>query len=71
MSGFKSQAIWLFGSTCFSAVLQVAQLSFLARKLETHELGLLAIINAIGGGGCAAGYGDEQLSGASPEHYPS
>ncbi|MFB6325705.1 lipopolysaccharide biosynthesis protein [Pantoea deleyi] len=47
MSGFKSQAIWLFGSTCFSAVLQVAQLSFLARKLETHELGLLAIINAI------------------------
>ena len=47
MSGFKSQAIWLFGSTCFSAVLQVLQLSVLARKLEAHELGLLAIINAI------------------------
>lgn len=47
MSGFKSQAIWLFGGTCFSAVLQVLQLSVLARKLEAHELGLLAIINAI------------------------
>lgn len=47
MNGFKSQAIWLFGSTCFSAVLQVMQLSVLARKLEAHELGLLAIINAI------------------------
>ncbi|WP_017346607.1 MOP flippase family protein [Pantoea sp. A4] len=47
MSGLKSQAVWLFGSTCFAAVLQVLQLSVLARKLETHELGLLAIINAI------------------------
>lgn len=47
MSGLKSQAIWLFGSTCFAAVLQVLQLSVLARKLEAHELGLLAIINAI------------------------
>ncbi|MCX8956456.1 oligosaccharide flippase family protein [Erwinia psidii] len=47
MSSFKSQAIWLFGGTCFSAVLQVAQLSVLARRLEAHELGILAIINAI------------------------
>ncbi|WP_261640228.1 lipopolysaccharide biosynthesis protein [Erwinia mallotivora] len=47
MSSFKSQAVWLFGGTCFSAVLQVAQLSVLARRLEAHELGILAIINAI------------------------
>lgn len=47
MSGFKSQAMWLFGSTCFSALLQVLQLSVLARRLEAHELGLLAIINAV------------------------
>lgn len=47
MSTLKSQAIWLFGGTCFAAVLQVAQLGVLARKLETHELGVLAIINAI------------------------
>lgn len=47
MSGLKKQAIWLFGSTCFAAVLQVLQLSVLARKLEAHELGLLAIVNAI------------------------
>ncbi|AXF76375.1 lipopolysaccharide biosynthesis protein [Erwinia tracheiphila] len=47
MSSFKSQALWLFGGTCFSAVLQVAQLSVLARRLEAHELGILAIINAI------------------------
>lgn len=47
MSNLKSQAIWLFGGTCFAAVLQVAQLGVLARKLETHELGVLAIINAI------------------------
>nr|MBA2814741.1 colanic acid biosynthesis glycosyltransferase WcaL [Candidatus Pantoea persica] len=37
----------MFGSTCFAALLQVLQLSVLARKLEAHELGLLAIINAI------------------------
>lgn len=47
MSGLKKQAVWLFGSTCFAALLQVLQLSVLARKLEAHELGLLAIINAI------------------------
>ncbi len=47
MSGLKKQALWLFGSTCFAALLQVLQLAVLARKLETHELGLLAIINAI------------------------
>ncbi|NWA62511.1 MOP flippase family protein [Pantoea sp. B9002] len=47
MSGLKKQAVWLFGSTCFAALLQVLQLAVLARKLETHELGLLAIINAI------------------------
>ena len=39
--------MWLFGSTCFAALLQVLQLAVLARKLEAHELGLLAIINAI------------------------
>ncbi len=47
MSGLKKQAVWLFGSTCFAALLQVLQLAVLARKLEAHELGLLAIINAI------------------------
>ncbi|MGB9096421.1 MOP flippase family protein [Erwinia sp.] len=47
MSGLKNQAAWLFGGTCFAAVLQVVQLGVLARKLETHELGILAIINAI------------------------
>jgi len=47
VSGLKKQAIWLFGSTCFAALLQVLQLSVLARKLEAHELGLLAIVNAI------------------------
>ncbi|KAB8307354.1 lipopolysaccharide biosynthesis protein [Erwinia endophytica] len=47
MSSLKSQAVWLFGGTCFAAVLQVVQLGVLARKLETHELGILAIINAI------------------------
>jgi exopolysaccharide (amylovoran) exporter len=47
VSGLKNQAAWLFGGTCFAAVLQVVQLGVLARKLETHELGILAIINAI------------------------
>ena len=47
MGGLKKQVVWLFGSTCFAALLQVLQLSVLARKLEAHELGLLAIINAI------------------------
>ena len=47
MSSLKNQAAWLFGGTCFAAVLQVVQLGVLARKLETHELGILAIINAI------------------------
>jgi len=47
VSSLKSQAVWLFGGTCFAAVLQVVQLGVLARKLETHELGILAIINAI------------------------
>jgi exopolysaccharide (amylovoran) exporter len=47
VSSLKNQAIWLFGGTCFAAVLQVVQLGVLARKLEAHELGILAIINAI------------------------
>ena len=47
MSSLKNQAVWLFGGTCFAAVLQVVQLGVLARKLEAHELGILAIINAI------------------------
>ncbi|EOS96433.1 oligosaccharide flippase family protein [Erwinia tracheiphila] len=47
MRSFKSQALYVFGSTCFAAVLQVAQLNVLARRLEAHELGILAIINAI------------------------
>lgn len=47
MSSLKSQAVWLFGGTCFAAALQVVQLGVLARKLEAHELGILAIINAI------------------------
>ncbi|CAO96378.1 lipopolysaccharide biosynthesis protein [Erwinia tasmaniensis] len=47
MSSLKKQALWLFGSTCFAAALQVVQLGVLARKLEIHELGILAIINAI------------------------
>ncbi len=44
---YGGMAVWLFGSTLFAALLQVLQLSVLARKLEAHELGLLAIINAI------------------------
>jgi len=47
VSSLKNQAVWLFGGTCFAAVLQVVQLGVLARKLEAHELGILAIINAI------------------------
>ena len=47
MSGLKSQALWLLFSNFFSAILQIIQISVLARHLELHELGVLAIVNSI------------------------
>lgn len=47
MSGLRKQAVWLLFSNLFSAVLQIIQISVLARHLELHELGLLAIVNSI------------------------
>ncbi len=47
MQTIKKQALWLFGGTCFSAVLQIVQLSVVARTLTAKELGIVAIINSI------------------------
>ncbi|KFD08390.1 polysaccharide biosynthesis protein [Raoultella planticola ATCC 33531] len=47
MSGLRKQAAWLLFSNLFSAGLQIIQISILARHLELHELGLLAIVNSI------------------------
>ena len=47
MSGIKGQAVWLLGSNFISALLQIIQISILARVLELHELGVLAIINTV------------------------
>ena len=47
MSGIKGQAAWLLGSNFIFALLQIIQISILARVLELHELGVLAIINTV------------------------
>lgn len=47
MNILRLQAAWLFSSTCFAALLQVLQLAVLARKLDSHQLGVLAIVNAL------------------------
>ena len=47
MSGIKRQAAWLLGSNFFTAILQIIQISVLARVLELEELGVLAIINTV------------------------
>ncbi|TKI05776.1 lipopolysaccharide biosynthesis protein [Martelella alba] len=47
MSNIRNQAIWMFGGTCFNAILQISQLGILARVLPISELGELSIINAI------------------------
>lgn len=47
MSDIKRQAVWLFGGTCFAALLQIIQLGFLSRHLEARDLGVLAIINSV------------------------
>ncbi|WP_049080030.1 oligosaccharide flippase family protein [Klebsiella michiganensis] len=47
MSGLRKQASWLLFSNIFAAILQIIQISVLARHLELHELGMLAIVNSI------------------------
>ncbi|VUS83948.1 Teichuronic acid biosynthesis protein TuaB [Klebsiella huaxiensis] len=47
MSGIKGQAVWLLGANLFSAILQIVQISILARTLELHELGVLAMVNTV------------------------
>jgi exopolysaccharide (amylovoran) exporter len=47
VSGIKGQAAWLLGSNFFSAILQIVQISVLARVLQLNELGVLAIINTV------------------------
>ncbi|CAJ0997977.1 oligosaccharide flippase family protein [Sodalis praecaptivus] len=47
MRDIKKQAIWLFSGTCFAALMQILQLSVLARTTGARELGIIAIINSI------------------------
>ncbi|HBT4641483.1 TPA: oligosaccharide flippase family protein, partial [Klebsiella pneumoniae] len=47
MSGIRGQAAWLLTSNFFTAVLQIIQISILARNLELQELGVLAIVNTV------------------------
>lgn len=47
MCDIKKQAIWLFSGTCFAALMQILQLSVLARTTGARELGIIAIINSI------------------------
>lgn len=47
MSGIRGQAAWLLTSNFFTAVLQIIQISILARNLQLQELGVLAIVNTV------------------------
>lgn len=47
MSSIRGQAAWLLTSNFFTAVLQIFQISILARNLELKELGILAIVNTV------------------------
>ncbi|QBG07468.1 lipopolysaccharide biosynthesis protein [Klebsiella huaxiensis] len=47
MSNLRSQAAWLLASNFFTAVLQIVQISILARNLDLRELGVLAIVNTV------------------------